>query len=174
MRAAQAIILGSDAWRRQATRPWVSLILSLISTPQRDLERTASCLERGDVREQILFADSVCRLLSSKFVCRDAKPKGRRTRQIFATSFSTGTPGDRGALDCHRNATNRNRSVSSAAFYQSLKSKVGLAAAKAGALRINLNVEGCDIVAAPVHAPSRAPLLLPLLRSHNVPLPRVH
>ena len=33
-----------------------------------------------------------------------------------------------------------------AAFYQSLKSKVGLAAAKAAALRINLNValwEGC-------------------------------
>jgi hypothetical protein len=49
------------------------------------------------------------------------------------------------------------------AFYQSLKSTVGLAAAKAAALRINLNVEGCGIVAAPVHAPSysRAPLLLP-------------
>ena len=60
------------------------------------------------------------------------------------------------------------------AFYQSLKSKVGLAAAKAAALRINLNVEGCGIVAAPVHAPSRAPLLLPLLLSHNLPLPRVH
>jgi hypothetical protein len=59
-----------------------------------------------------------------------------------------------------------------AAFYQSLKSKVGLAAAKAAALRINLNVEGCGIVAAPVHAPCRAPLLLPLLLSHN--LPRVH
>jgi hypothetical protein len=43
-----------------------------------------------------------------------------------------------------------------AAFYQSLKSKVGLAAAKAAALRINLNVEGCGKVAAPVHAPSRA------------------
>ena len=63
-------------------------------------------------------------------------------------------------------------------FYQSLKSKVGLAAAKAAALRINLNVEGCGIVAAPVHAPaaapSRAPLLsfrLPLLLSHNLPLP---
>ena len=41
-----------------------------------------------------------------------------------------------------------------AAFYQSLKSKVGLAATKAAALRINLNVEGCGIVAAPVHAPS--------------------
>jgi hypothetical protein len=48
-----------------------------------------------------------------------------------------------------------------AAFYQSLKSKVGLAATKAAALRINLNVEGCGIVAAPVHDPSRAPLLLP-------------
>jgi hypothetical protein len=61
-----------------------------------------------------------------------------------------------------------------AAFYQSLKSKVGLAAAKAAALRINLNVECCGIVAAPVHAPSRAPLLLPLPLSHNLPLLRVH
>ena len=47
------------------------------------------------------------------------------------------------------------------AFYQNLKIKVGLAAAKAAALRINLNVEGSGIVAAPVHAPSRDPLLLP-------------
>ena len=60
------------------------------------------------------------------------------------------------------------------AFYQSLKSKIGLAAAKAAALRINLNVEGCGIVAAPVHAPFRAPLFLPHLLSHNLPLPRVH
>jgi hypothetical protein len=58
------------------------------------------------------------------------------------------------------------------AFFQLLKSKVGLAAAKAAALRINLNVEGCGIVAAPVHAPSRAPLLHPLLLSHNLPFPR--
>jgi len=56
------------------------------------------------------------------------------------------------------------------AFYQGLKSKVGLAAA---ALRINLNVQGCSIVAAPMHAPSRTSLLLPLLLSHNLPLPRV-
>ena len=60
-----------------------------------------------------------------------------------------------------------------AAFLQSLKTKIGLAASKAAALRINFNVEGCGIVAAPVHAPSRAPLLLPLLLSHNLPLPRV-
>ena len=61
-----------------------------------------------------------------------------------------------------------------AASYQGLKSRVGLAAAKAAALRINLNIQGCCIVAAPVHAPSHAPLLLPLLLSHNIPPPRVH
>jgi hypothetical protein len=52
----------------------------------------------------------------------------------------------------------RNQSASfrfkRAAFYQGLKSKVGLAAAKAAALRINLNVQGCSIVAAPMHAPA--------------------
>ena len=58
-----------------------------------------------------------------------------------------------------------------AAFYQGLKSKVGLAAAKAAALRINLNVQGCGIGATPMHAPSRTPLLL---LSHNLPIPRVH
>ena len=61
-----------------------------------------------------------------------------------------------------------------AAFYNGLKSKVGLAAAKAAALRINLNVQGCSIVAPPMHASSRTPLLLPLLLSHNFPTPRVH
>ena len=61
-----------------------------------------------------------------------------------------------------------------AAFLQSLKSEIDLAASKAAALRINLNIQGCGIVAAPVHAPSRAPLLLPLRLSHNLPLPRVH
>jgi hypothetical protein len=61
-----------------------------------------------------------------------------------------------------------------AAFYMGLKSKVGLVAAKASALRINLNIQGCSIVAPPLHNPSRVPLLLPLLLSHNIPLPRVH
>jgi len=59
-----------------------------------------------------------------------------------------------------------------AAFYQSLKSKVGLAAAKAAALRINLNVEGCGIVAAPVHAPSRAPFFSPPSFTQYPPPPR--
>jgi hypothetical protein len=78
----------------------------------------------------------------------------------------------------HGMPSQRNQSESfrfkRAAFYQGLKSKVGLAAAKAAALRINLNVQGCSIVAAPMHAPSRTSLLLPLLLSHNLPLPRVH
>jgi hypothetical protein len=60
------------------------------------------------------------------------------------------------------------------AFYMGLKSKVGLVAAKALALRINLNIQGCSEVAPPLHAPSHAPPLLPLLLSHNIPLPRVH
>jgi hypothetical protein len=60
-----------------------------------------------------------------------------------------------------------------AACYNGLKSKVGLAA-KAAELRINLNVQGCGIVATPMHAPSRTPLLLPVLLSHNLPIPRVH
>jgi hypothetical protein len=55
-----------------------------------------------------------------------------------------------------------------AAFYNGLKSKVGLAAAKAAALRVNLNVQGCGIVAPPMHVSSRTPLLLPLLLSHNL------
>ena len=60
-----------------------------------------------------------------------------------------------------------------AAFYNGLKSKVGLAAAKVAALLVNLNVQGCSIVAPPMHAPSRTPLLLPLLLSHNLPTPGV-
>jgi hypothetical protein len=87
-------------------------------------------------------------------------------RETEAHFTATGMPSQRNQSDSFR--------FKRAAFYQSLKSKVGLAAAKAAALRINLNVEGCGIVAAPVHAPSRAPLLLPLLVSHNLPLPRVH
>ena len=41
-------------------------------------------------------------------------------------------------------------------------------------LRINLNIQGCSVVAPSSHAPFHAPLVLPLLLSHNIPLPRVH
>jgi len=79
---------------------------------------------------------------------------------------ATGMPSQRNQSDSFR--------FQRAAFYRSLKSKVGLAAVKAAALRIKLNLEGCGVVAAPVRAPSRAPLLLPLLASHNLRFPRVH
>jgi hypothetical protein len=77
-------------------------------------------------------------------------------RETEAHFIATGMPSQRNQSDSFR--------FKRAAFYQSLKSKVGLAAAKGAALPINLNVEGCGIVIhskTPVHAPSRAPLLLP-------------
>jgi len=41
------------------------------------------------------------------------------------------------------------------------------------AMRINLNIDGCGVVAPPVHSSLRAPLLLANLLAHNLPLPRV-
>jgi hypothetical protein len=67
-------------------------------------------------------------------------------RETEAHFTATGMPSQRNQWDSFR--------FKRAAFYQSSKSKVRLAAAKAAALRINLNVEGCGIVAAPVYAPS--------------------
>ena len=37
---------------------------------------------------------------------------------------------------------------------------------------INLNIDGCGVVAPPVHSSLRAPLLLANLLAHNLPLPR--
>jgi len=53
-----------------------------------------------------------------------------------------------------------------AAFYNGLKSKVVLAAAKTAEMRINLNIDGCGVVA--VHSFLRAPLLLANLLAHNL------
>ena len=79
-------------------------------------------------------------------------------------SLFLGQPGDRGAgaLHCHWNAIAHDPDkflFRRAAFYQGLKSKVGLAADKAAGLRINLSTVLCGVVAPPVHAPSRSPLL---------------
>jgi len=61
-----------------------------------------------------------------------------------------------------------------AAFYNGLKSTVGLAAAKAAALRVNLNVQGCGIVSSSnPNARSLSHSPTPLLLSHNLPTPRV-
>ena len=64
------------------------------------------------------------------------------------------------------------RRLRRAAFYNGLKSKVGLAAAKTAAMRINLNIDGCGVVAPPVHSSLHAPHLLANLLAHNLPLPR--
>jgi hypothetical protein len=79
--------------------------------------------------------------------------------ESFVSSFSTGPPGDRGDLHCRWNVitTNRNRFVSSAGLLPVAQEQSRTRGNQAAALRINLNVEGCGIVAAPVHAPSRAP-----------------
>ena len=88
-------------------------------------------------------------------------------RETTAHFNATGLPSQQSRSD---NAFRFKR----AAFYMVLKSKVGLVAAKASAVRINLNIQGCSVVAPSLFAPSHAPLLLPLLHSHNNPLPRVH
>ena len=85
------------------------------------------------------------------------------THPSTSRQSSPGPLGDRG--EAHFTAagmlSQRNQSDSfrfkRAAFNQSLKSKVGLTATKAAALRINLNVQGCGIVAAPVRSLSRSP-----------------
>ncbi len=67
-------------------------------------------------------------------------------RETEAHFTATGMPS-------HRNNSDMLR-FRRAAFYQSLKSKVGLAAAKAAALRINLNIEACGVVATAPNARS--------------------
>jgi hypothetical protein len=78
-----------------------------------------------------------------------------------------------------------------AAFYQGLKSKFGLAATKAAALRINLNIEGWRsrtpnarslslCLSSPPHSVHSVMMMLSFICSfrnkneHNLPFPRVH
>jgi hypothetical protein len=70
-------------------------------------------------------------------------------RETEAHFTATGMPLQRNQSDSFR--------FKRAAFYQSLTCKVGLAAAKAAALRINLNVEGCGTVAAQCTLPLALP-----------------
>ena len=68
-------------------------------------------------------------------------------------------------IHCHWMPSQQNRSdnafrIKRAAFYMGLKRKVGLVAVKASALRINLNIQGCSIVAPPL-TPCKLPLALP-------------
>ncbi len=72
----------------------------------------------------------------------------RETKAHFA---DTGVPSQRKSSDSFR--------FRRAAFFQSLKSKVGLAA-KAAALRINLNIQGCGVVRDGQTSPHRPRLVV--------------
>ena len=63
----------------------------------------------------------------------------KHTLETTAHFIATGLPSQQTRSD---NAFRFKR----AAFYMGLKSKVGLVAAKASALRINLNIQDCSIV----------------------------
>ena len=74
-------------------------------------------------------------------------------RRVFASSFSTGPPPrETEAQLTAAGMSSQNYQTDAfrfkrAAFLQSRKSKIGLAASKAAALRINLNIQGCGVVA---------------------------
>ena len=58
-----------------------------------------------------------------------------------------------------------------AAFYSALKSKVGLIAAKAAALRVNMDADRCMVasLAASRHTHSHAPALVHSSLTHTLP-----
>ena len=109
--------------------------------------------------------------------------KHTHARKVFASSFPTGPPGDRGpgdrgALHCCWNiiATQpiglvpfQARGILPVAEEQSRNR-----GNQSSGVEDQPQWPGLFLVATPVHAPSRAPLLLPLLLSHNLPLLRVH
>jgi hypothetical protein len=146
----------------------------LLSHPQ-DLDaplRLAAQRNINGYRQQ--YADNQNIFFLPAIVSTNTRMHGEFLRLLFLQAhWETKAYFTAAGMSLQRNQSDSFR-FKRAAFYQSLKSKVGLAAAKAAAFRINLNVEGCGIVAAPVPAPSRAPLLPPLLLSHNLPFPRVH
>ena len=148
--------------------------LSLLSHPQ-DLDaplRLAAQRKINGYRQQ--YADNQNISFLPAIMSTSTRMHGEFLRLLFLQAHrETETHFTDAGISSQRNKSDSSR-FKRAAFYQSLKIKVGLAAAKAAALRINLNVEDYGVVVAPVHAPSRAPLLIPLLLSQNLPLPRVH
>jgi len=88
----------------------------------------------------------------------------------LGTLYSSGVGINKTKQHCDSDSFRFRRAA--AAFYNGLKSKVGLAAAKTAAMRINLNIDECGVVAPPVHSSLSAPHLLANLLAHNHPLPR--
>jgi hypothetical protein len=127
----------------------------LLSHPQ-DLDaplRLAAQRKINCYRQQYVDNQNISFL--SAIVSTSTRMHGEFLRLLFLQAHrETETHFTAAGMSSQRNQSDSFR-FKRAAFYQSLKSKVGLVAAKAAELRINLNVEGCGIVAAPVHAPSR-------------------
>jgi hypothetical protein len=94
-------------------------------------------------------------------VSTSTRMRGEFSRLLFLQAHweteahftATGMPSQRNHSDMFR--------FRRAAFYQRLKSKVGLAAAKAAALRINLNIKGWGVVAHPCTLPLALPFFSP-------------
>jgi hypothetical protein len=86
--------------------------------------------------------------------CQHLHPHSRR---IFASSFSTGPPGDRGALHCHWHAVATQPIGLVPEQTRGISFKVGLTAAKAAALRINLSIQGCANARSLSRSPSYPP-----------------
>ncbi len=101
--------------------------------------------------------------LHSEFVRLLFLQTHRETDRFFATSGAQTTQTQRGMFHFRR-----------AAFDQQLKSKVGLALAKAAALRINLNIDGAPIASKSHTHPSHSQTsrLLTSSLSLGVPVPR--
>jgi hypothetical protein len=98
-----------------------------------------------------------------EFWIPNERNQGKQTHPVLKYRVPHGSQAHFNAIGMPSQQSNSNsfRIHRAAAFYQALKSKVGLVVAKAAVLRINLNLEGCGVVAPPMHAPSRAPLLPP-------------
>ena len=118
----------------------------LLSHPQ-DLDaplRLAAQRKINNYRQQ--YADNQ----NISFLPAIVSTKHTHARRVFASSFSTGPPGDRGALHCRWDVIAtppiglgplQARGILPVAEEQS-RTRGG----KAAAIRINLNVEGCGIV----------------------------
>jgi hypothetical protein len=120
-------------------------------------------------RPRLVVSRSTCPPISPPPPCKQLCTRScsnKHTHTVFASSFSkahreTAANFHASGLPSQQNRSDNAFRFKHEAFYMGLKSKVGLVSAKASALRINLNIQDCSVVAPPLHAPPHAPLLLP-------------
>ena len=136
---------------------------------QRWLQASKEGAQRKIAAYQQQYADNQNISFLPAIVSTSTRMNGEFLRLLFLQAYrETEAHFTAAGMSSHTNNSEALR-FNRTAFYNGLKSKVGLADAKAAALRVNLNVQGGGIVATPMHAPSRTPLLLPLF--HTISLP---